>query len=256
MENIKVNFFKRIYKSTYDFSFYQLVEKESFGKAFVYLILFSLLISLVSMIGPISNFNNGINYIVEKLESDIPYFELSNGELYFEGEMPIISVDDEDNIFIIDTTNKTDPSILDDYKKGFYIDKNKLIYKENLIKKEVFEFNDIKEIQITKYDIQKFLPYLKFISIFIMIFIIIGVIIGKLFSSLFVSLIGLIVNSAVKSGLSYKDIYKLGIYSLTLPSIIKLMYKNITFPYSGYIFFFVYYGIVTFYLTKAMTRDS
>lgn len=250
MENVKVRFFSRIYKSITDFSFYSFIKKETLGKAFTYLLLLTLLISLVSIIKPIYELNSGIGLISEYFDTEVPYFELKNGELHVEGEMPIVS-EDEDSIMIINTDQDVDESVLADYDRGVLILKDRLINKQNKSQTREYKFSQLKDFTINKYDVEKYIPYLKSISIFIIIFLPLFTFLGKLFSTLFISLLGLIVNSVAGSKLEYADIYKIGIYSITLPSIIKLLSKFI--PFDIPFFSLIYYGIVVFYMYKAMT---
>lgn len=250
MENVKVRFFSRIYKSITDFSFYSFIKKETLGKAFTYLLLLTLLISLVSIIKPIYELNSGVGLISEYFDTEVPYFELKNGELNVEGDMPIV-FEDEDSIMIINTERDTDVSLLDDYDRGFIVTKYGFINKKSSSHIEKVEFSQLKDFTFNKYDVEKYIPYLKFINIFIIIFLPLFIFIGKLFSTLFISLLGLIVNSVAGSKLEYADIYKIGIYSITLPSIIKLLFKFI--PFDIPFFNLIYYGIVVVYMYKAMT---
>lgn len=252
MEGNKINFFKRIGKSIVNFDFYRIVKNETLGKAFKYLILLCLMIGIISSILTVIPFTKGIDILKDNFVTDIPYFEFDNGELKVESDEPIIIEESEGYIFIVDTTNETDESILDQYEAGMYIGKDRMVTKRNMVQKESFEFSQIKELSFTKYDIQGYIHYLKYFSILIVFFILIWTIIGKLFSTLVISVIGLIINAIVKSELEYSDIYKLGIYSITLPSIIKLITKY-TLPDIPF-FSILYYGIVIFYLVKAMNR--
>lgn len=249
MESQKINFFTKIYRSVTDFSFYRLVLKEPSGKAFLYLLLLSLLFGAIALIEPIVATNKGINIANEFVRNEVPYFVLADGELEVDGDMPIIYEDGSEGI-IIDTTGKTDESILDEYERGVYISKYKLINKQDRIQKRVIEFSQMKDLNITKDDVMSLLPHARWIIAVILVFGIIGMFLGKLISTLLISIIGLIINAMTKAKLEYGNIYKLGIYSITLPTIIKTVINlaDITIPY----FFMIYYGIVVFYLWKTM----
>lgn len=253
MENKKINFFARIEKSISNYDFYRIIVKESVGKAISYLVLFSLIISVLSCIKPIYETNKVLGIVTNYFESDIPYFELKNGELQVEGDMPIV-FEEGSNITVIDTRDEVDESIVDGYQQGFLLTKTKMISKQGIERTE-YSFNDFGKFNFSKEDVQKFLPKLKiFLTPIIIIGIILATILGKLFNSLFVSLIGLIVNGAVKGNLKYDDIYKIGIYSMTLPSIIKLLIKLFPLQHSIFssMFFFIYYGIIVLFITKAV----
>lgn len=253
MENNKINFFTRIGQSISNYDFYRIIVKESLGKAFGYLILFSLMISVLSCIKPVYDTNKAIGLVINHFESDIPYFELKNGELQVEGDMPIV-FENENSIMVIDTRENPDESVIYGYQQGFLVTKTKMVSKEGFEKTE-YTFKDFGAIDFNKKDVQKFLPSLKvFLIPIIIIGIILWTIIGKLLSSLFVSLLGVVVNSMLHGNLKYGDIYKIGIYSLTFPSIIKFIIRLMPYkiPYLSSMFFFIYYGLVILYIVKAI----
>ena len=253
MENKKLNFFTRVTQSISNYDFYRLIVKESVGKAFGFLILFSLMIGALNCIKPIYDTHKTMGLIINYFESDIPYFELNNGELYVEGDMPIV-FENASYIMIIDTRDNPDESILDDYQQGLLITKTKMISKEGIEKME-YTFKDFGAIDFNKEAVQKFLPGLQiFLIPIITIGIILGTIIGMLFSSLFVSLIGVVINSMIHGNLKYNDVYKIGIYSLVFPSMIKWIIKLLPYkiPFLSSMFFFVYYGLVILYIIKAI----
>ncbi|NLK21495.1 MAG: DUF1189 domain-containing protein [Epulopiscium sp.] len=253
MENEKTGFFSKILKSITDFKMYPLIIKESVGRAIGYLVLLSLIIGLLGCIKPIYLTNKVIDMAVKTFESEIPYFNLSNGELTVEDEMPMV-FEQGSQIIIIDTTNQIDKGILNDYYQGFILYKNSMINKQGPQYQEI-KYTDLGNLEFDRDSIKAFMPKLKYIIIpIIIVFVILGAVLGKLFSSLIVSILGLIVNAISKGNLKYDGIYKIGIYSLTLPSIIKLVIKQIPIriPFFGMMFFFAYYAIIIIYIYKAI----
>lgn len=251
MEMSETNFLKKVHKSITDFEFYPLFLKESLGRAFLYLFMISLVFGIIGLSKVAYELNEGINFAVNYVKNDMPYFRFQNGKLNVEGDMPIIIEDGPEGIVVIDTTGKTNESILDKYERGIFINKHKLINKNNPVEKREIEFKQLHGVSFTKNSVIRLLPKLKLVNLIVIIGGIIFIFIGKIFSTLFVSLLGLIINSITKANLEYKDIYKLGIYSITLPTIIKVVANllNYNIPF----FFIIYYGIVIFYLWKSMS---
>ena len=249
MEDQKMSFFQRIFKSITNFEFYTYILKESLGRAFLYLVLLSLLLGAIGLIQPIIGVNEGINLAIQYFQADVPEFTFANGELDVQGEMPII-MGEEESVFIIDTSGQLDATVLDDYESGVFISRYEMISKENGFETRRINFSQLRELSFTKSDVERWLPHLRWIHLIVMIFGLAGAILAKLISTLFISLLGLIVNAVKKAGLSYKDIYKLGIYAITLPAIIKLIIGQM--PFEIPFFSVIYYGVVVFYLWKAM----
>lgn len=251
MEQKKVGFFSRIFYSISKMDFYVTVAKESAGKAFKYLVLFCFLLGAISSITAVVDFFDVISESEEYLTKQIPDFSFENGELHVEGQMPIVANSD-DTVLIVDTSGELDESSLDGYNKGIFISKTYIVSKKNVMQKERIDFAELGALSFTKSSLIAFLPTLKILGFLLPIFIIMGTIIGKLIGSLFVSIITAIVASVKKVNLSYGQTYAIGIYAMTLPSIIKFVANllSITLP----LFFVIYYGIVIFYTINAFSR--
>ncbi|MCT4607565.1 MAG: DUF1189 domain-containing protein [Marinisporobacter sp.] len=252
----KIRFFSRVVKSISDFKFYRLVQKESLGKAFLYLLILSLLIGFIGTLPPILDLNKISNQVVDyiKTNPDIPDFTFENGILEVAGDEPyIVELPEENynNIVVIDTKEQTDRSILDDYNAGVYITRDRIIMKKSEIETKERSLSTFSFLTLTKENIQKLTSYIVLIAAgFLIIFSLIGDVMGKLVSTLLISILGLIVNAVTKANIGYKDIYKLGIYAITLPAIIQLLLNmlSLNIPF----FNLIYYGIVMGYLWKIM----
>jgi hypothetical protein len=164
--------------------------------------------------------------------------------------MPIVT-GDINNVIIVDTTGGTDENALDKYKSGILILKSKIIQKENSLQKREYNLKEFGTLTLTKSDVQGWIPLLKIINLFIVLFGYIGFFTGKLLSALVLALIGLIISGSMKLHKDFGDLYKISIYSLTLPIIIKVLLSviNYTIPY----FFIIYYGVAIFYIWKSLS---
>jgi len=251
MDQTKIGFFQKLFYSITSFDFYKKVIKESIGKAVIYLLLLSVLLSLFSIIQPMVGFLNGVDVLSKTFARDIPDFEFINGELSVTGEMPMVIGEESGQVLIIDTSGQLDATALDDYTSGVFLSKTYAINKTDAVKTERYDFKELEALKFTKQQIAGFLPYLKYFTLLIILVILAGTIIGKLISSLIVSVIGLIVNASTKSTLLYGEIYRIGVYAMTLPSIIKVImrFSPVKIPF----FFVIYYFIITIYLVKAFS---
>ena len=210
-----MGFFSRIYYSIVSFDKYRYFLRQRTGKAVIYLLLISLVIGIINFIPAINEYNKIIDSLIANFDSKVPEFEFANGKLAVSGNMPII-IDDSGATIIIDTSPGAEEVILEDYDTVILITSDKIIQK-NYVDKTVTNLNTMQGVVLTKDSIKQTLPIMKPLGIFIFIFGGIFFICGKFISALIISLIGLTINSIKKTNLSYRSVFKLSIYSLTLP---------------------------------------
>ncbi len=215
MDEPNMGFFSRIYYSMAGFGRYRYFLRQSTGKAVVYLLLITLVLGVITLIPTVHEYNKVVDGLIANFDSKIPDFSFANGKLEVSGKMPII-IDDGGATIIIDTTPNAEESILDVYDSVMLITSDRIIQK-NYVNKRVTELNTLQGVVLTRDSVKQILPLMKALIIFIFIFGGIFFICGKFISALFISLIGLIINSARKTNLSYRSIFKISVYSLTLP---------------------------------------
>lgn len=244
MEKEKIPFFKKMFYSITKFEYYPSIVKEGLGRAFLYLVIISLIFGLIEGISIGYTINKGVASFTEEVEKGLPDFTLENGQLEVQGKMPMVLDENDESIFIIDVSGQTTPDILDNYNEGILILKDKVIQKRNFVETRVYRFGDYKDFTITKDKIMGWLPILKGIGIIIGILTFLFFIIRKMFSALILAVIGLIISSIQKVKLSFGQLYSIGIYVLTLPIILDtfISLSTINFPW------YLYYGLAIIYM--------
>ena len=247
MERGSISFFNKLFYSIAKFDKYPSMLKEGAGKAFIYLLLFTLLFGSVSSIRVGYQVVDGISSFSDEIKRDVPDFSFSNGELQVEGEMPIVIDETSDNLVMIDVTNNTSIGVLEPYETGFIFLKDRLIVKTNRYDTRELVYADF-DLYLTKEGTVEFLSNLKWVGFVVGFIAIVVFLIGKLISSLIMTLLGLIIMSVQKVKLSFGQLYSLGIYTLTLPIIVDLFlsFFHIDLP------FYVYYGIALVYVWFAI----
>ena len=91
---------------------------------------------------------------------------------------------------------------------------------------------------------------MKPIGVFVFVFMGIFFILGKFISALIISLLGRAINSAKRTNLSYKGIFKISVYAMTLPLLIctALDFVPLRIPFIWVLFYaiaFIYvYGAI------------
>ncbi|MEN6315986.1 MAG: DUF1189 domain-containing protein [Clostridiaceae bacterium] len=247
MGESRIGFFSSIYYSIAGFSKYRYFLRNSTGRAIVYLLIISLVIGVITLVPEVNLFNKTIDELVTNIDTTIPDFTFADGKLEVKATMPII-IDNGGTAIVIDTSPDAE-KILDSYDMIILITSDKIIQK-NYVDKSVTNLSNFQGLVMTRDSIRQVLPVMKPIGIAVFLFLGIFFICGKFISALIVSIIGLIINSVKNTRLSYHNIFKISVYSLTLPfllsTVLDLVPVNIPFkPLLVYVIASVYvYGAI------------
>lgn len=246
------SFWMKIVSSVEGIKHYEDVLKETTGKAVLYLLLISLLFGAVGSLREAFEANVGISEFMKVYKDKCPNFELKNGELNVDGSMPIV-LEDADNYVVIDTTNSTNPDILDSHNKGILLLKDKMIQKKNGVQTEVTDFKSLQEFTINKNIVNRYLPFAKVIIPLIFLWNILGYFLGGLLSSLLLALFALIINGIFKTKLKYGQLYSLSIYALTASFIINTLFKILNLQHFSF-YWLIYHIIAYVYIGFALSK--
>lgn len=247
-----INFFKKVWYSTTKFDKYIEMAEEGVKKSTKYLVkiilLFALIISIIGIYDTNLKLDEGLKYIAQ----DLPDFTYSNNQLNIDVTEVIRG---EDTIFdlgniIVDTVTEEE-DIIQEYKKeiaesekrtGIIILKNKIIQVVETNENEEVKTNEISygyvattllgktTSEFSKADILAFLDGTGRIYISVVNFLIY---ILAYFMTYFASTIvyvfllaitGNITALITKVRLKFRTIYSISVYSLTLPTILSLIY--------------------------------
>lgn len=246
-------FLNKLKSSLLDANFASRIKAEEVGKSVKYLLILMLIIGSGIMIKAEIGIYAAAKEGVETLKTKFPGFELKDGHLKCQGAMPFIlntkpGDDEKDAVFIIDTSGKTTAEILDRYKSGLFFSESKVVYKKDAFETKTYNLSDIK-VNFTKADLINginnwTIPALVFIFLISLFFIFVA----KLLGVFLLSILGVIMNKLLKAELDYQTIFKICVYAIVLPSIIKfgLGILDINIPY----FWILYYGIAAFYIFR------
>ncbi|HEX2947626.1 MAG TPA: DUF1189 domain-containing protein [Clostridia bacterium] len=250
MDESKMGFFSRLYYSITSFDKYRNFLRQSTGKAVVYLLILSLFAAVGISIKAGIESNKFIDEVITYVSVKIPDFELANGKLAVKGQMPIV-LEDGAYPIIIDTRPDADESILDKYDTAMLITSDK-IFQKNFVDKRVTDLSAFQGMALNRESFQKALPLMKSLIYVGVVFVGIIIICGKFITALIVSLLGLIVNSARNTRLTYRSIFKISVYSMTLPVILGTVIDLVlpAFPYKWLLF----YAITFVYIFGALNN--
>ncbi|HTY13382.1 MAG TPA: DUF1189 domain-containing protein [Candidatus Omnitrophota bacterium] len=220
------------------------LKRQPFFKAILYLFVIVLIFGTISVVPVVIDFNVWVTNAQALFRDKAPDFTFDRGELKVQGKMPVIVDRDKTGIVIIDTSGKSDESALDQYESGVLITRDKMINKKSRLEVRTYNFEAIKDWKFTKSDVAKWLPLLRWFSAAIVFFALGGAFVFKLLDAFILALIGLLACRIMDFKLSFNDLYKFGIYYLTLPIILQtlLAVTGIEAPYFTLIYFLAALG--------------
>ena len=230
-----MNVFKEMVLSIYSYGSYSQFLKNKKGKVFGFGLLLMLIYVLAVYIIPATINMASPNGFIQSFEETVPDFELKNGTLWVEEEIEI----DQGRTYIWIDTNPIyvfyDADEMAEYLRGYpqaiLMDSEKMIVKNN---GEVLQmYYDELGWEFSRDKLADLLPMLYVMYYIMMIFGYIWMTALFFFGVLFVALLGMIVASAMKFQITYGQLYVLGIYSRTLPLLIKTLVSYLPFsiPY-------------------------
>ena len=235
----KMNFFNRIITSIKDFDKYQIFALEKLGTAIKYLalimIIFALLVSSVFTYKFSSSINNGISYIKNNI-NDITY---QNGKLSINSNEEIKIKNNEEIIqeIIINTNGSVENqdnynNEISKYQSAIILLNDRVIYKNELINQTMeYMYTDIIQAsEFNKEDIINFIENFSMINLYSMFFTIVFIyvyiiyFISTILDAVMLAILGFIFARIVGIKIKFKATFNMGVYALTLPIILNIIY--------------------------------
>lgn len=252
MKKKEMGFFKKFLNSLSNFKAYNTFLSQTTGKAVLYMLILCAFLSIVNCLSLTSYLNSYLPHFKEELEKNVPEFNFKNGNLTFEGDMPIVIKNEEANIIVyIDTENPIDNSVLDDYYNGFLITSDSLCVKQGLNSQSI-NLSSFNGINLDKNTLVDFVPSkipIFFIIVYYIFFVLFSFLSKLIGAFIILGIAGTILSKIMKKPLKYSESFRLGLYALTVPILISticflLTFVGIIIPFPGYIS----YGIAIIYL--------
>ncbi len=235
--NRKMGFFERVYKSIVNFDTYTRFATEPISKAMKYLAILVLLLSIIITTFYIvlfkSKITEGIEYLNENIE-DINFnnkmFSYNNGEYSIYDEegniVPIIIVDTSDQPNIEEYKDKVKL-----YNYGFILLRDNItIYVSTAGTDEQFTTIPYSDYGIENMSKEEILNNLSNPTIYVFFAVVMFVVefveyyIYILLNAITLAIIGQILAIILRLKMKFSETYKMGIYALTLPTLLELIY--------------------------------
>jgi len=270
-----MSFLKKIKNSIYSPTFYSGIPQKSFGSAIGYFLLLSLFLTIIQSIVPVWKFSTEgqmeikkfVNKVTDiyppELELKIQKGKVSTNviEPYF---VPLPFAKDKteniSNLIVIDTKTPFSIDQFNQYKTFVWITEDSVITRNE----GKIQVNDLSKAPNTTINrafvvsqINKFSPWLKFITPLVIIGILIGIYImysGRLIYLLLLAVTIWILAKLFKKPLTYGGSYKIGLHAITLGFFVDLLFGWIHF--SGFPFMFTLISLLVVFVNFLQTQKE
>ena len=269
----KQGFFKKVWYSITKIERYPEMAAQGLGKAFSYICKVVAILAIIICFGSMYQAYQILQEGVAYLQNEFPEFSYSDGILSVDSEDPI-TISAEDSYVgkaIIDTKTE-DQQIVNQYISeieqsgdGIVVLNNRVIVKTSSISGTIsYEYDQmLNQVGITEFNKQDLINYINssqmynfYISIFLTIFVysFAMYLLTTLLNAVFLAVFGYLVTWIAKIRMRFVAVFNMAVYSLTLSTILNMMYIaiNIFVPFSMEYFQVMYVTVAAIYLIAAI----
>lgn len=224
-------FFTSLYRSLFDFRWLK-ERKNNAGASWSYFFLFLFLLAGLTAIPFFLQMPSGLKEMRILAEKNVPDFkaEWKSGELSITQLVQPFVWNEKNFSMVIDTATTTNLQLKNLLKSptdsGILVTKDRVeIYDVSKNSSRVQFWKDFPDYSITKTGILAYADKwlspvsLYLISALLFLGIYIGLVISKLFILLFVTILVFIINNLAKKGWTFRQLFYVGLFAMTLPSI-------------------------------------
>lgn len=249
-----MNVFKEMVLSVYSYDSYSDFLKNKKGKVFGFGVLLVLIYFLITVLIPFMVSMGTPSAIQRALWENVPDFELKDGTLWVAdvvelnsgGSYIYINTDPSFRLVDIEGIEETARA----YMNVLIMDSEQMFIKSSTDMQAAYY--DELGLEFTRDDLIQFIPMIYMIGVISVIFAYVWMVALFFFGVLFVALIGMMVASAMNFRITFGQLYLLGVYSRTLPLIIKAAVSFL--PFNIPFFWVVNFGLSVFILAMAMRK--
>ena len=230
-----MNIFKEMLLSTYSYKSYPQFLNNKKSKVVCFSLLFMLLYFSITILAPCFNFLIKTGSFGTFLDNYVPNFSLTREVFWVETP---VEYDMGDSYICVDTSPNfyfhSAEDISETLSKYSYIilmDSEKIILKDDTMMKEIY-CSDL-GIEFSREDVVAFIPFLYLIIVLFLILAFIFMTAGFFLGVLVIAFLAMFIGSRMKYALSFRQLYQLGVYSRTLPLILKAVCSlfSVDFPW-------------------------
>lgn len=270
-EELKKGFFKKVWYSIDKIERYAELSAEGLKSALKYLAMLILVIGVIAAASTIYKTSLVVNKISQYIDQKIPNLTYSENTLKVENSEAIIDENEEFGKIIVDTNTDDEQQInkyvsdVKDEENAVIILKNKLILKTSGVSGSAnYNYEDLfGQMGITEFNKQQLVDYLTgstmfkyysnlFLTLFIYAFAV--YLINTLFYIIIISMVGFLATMILKLKIRFVAVFNMAVYSITLPTILNIIYiiVNTFYKYAISYFDVMYVMISTIYILAAI----
>jgi Protein of unknown function (DUF1189) len=216
-----MNIFVQFYKSLFSPKDIALYRHQGIGKTILYVFFLTLLSVLPTIFYTGAGIVSGFNAIDKTIDSELPDFEIADGQLHTDEKVPV-TINKENFTIIVDSTGTIDPAVLTEGSNMIALLANEVyILAEG--QEQRYPYSMLSNGTISKNDLSGFLDSAE--SLMPIIIPLIGIVIyifaaGIRFIEIsLLALAGLLIKKALSKKLEYRHLWRMSAYSITLPTI-------------------------------------
>lgn len=270
-KELKKGFFKKVWYSIDKIERYAELSAEGLKSALKYLAILVMIIGVISSASTIYKTSLVVNKISQYIDQKVPNLTYSENTLKVENSEAIIDENEEFGKIIIDTNTDDEQQInkyvsdVKDEENAVIILKNKLILKTSGVSGSAnYNYEDLfGQMGITEFNKQQLIDYLTgstmfkyysnlFLTLFIYAFAV--YLINTLFYIIIISMVGFLATMILKLKIRFVAVFNMAVYSITLPTILNIIYiiVNTFYKYAISYFDVMYVMISTIYILAAI----
>lgn len=216
-----MNIFKQFYRSLFSPRDIASYRTQGVGKTVVYLILLTIIASIPTLYYMTKGINEAIHTFTMTLEEEVPDFSISNNTLVMDEKEPTI-IEKSDITIVVDSTGTYDPSRISSYGNSVALLKNEFVI-VTAGQTQMMDYSSFGNLTLTKDEVVSFLESMDTMSTIIITLIVVTyilfMIIYKTFQTLILAIFGNLFSKIFGRTLSYTAIWKITVYSTTIPVI-------------------------------------
>jgi maltodextrin utilization protein YvdJ len=200
-------------------SAYEEFKKKKLTKVLLYLLIFSLFTGFFFASAFQTRYSEIITLIPENYDSKFPDFKIENGELTTDKSEKVV-IEKNKVAIIFDTSSSADENALYEYKKGALLLKDRVVIKTSRFGKMEKKWIDIINGNLNKEKVREYLGIIPSMLVLLTVFSMVGLVLLNVILSLFIALIFTLVKRFWKKKLSFSEVFKMTVHSLTLPMVL------------------------------------
>lgn len=227
-----MNIFQQFYKSLFSPKDIALFRFQGIGKTILYVFFLTLLSIIPTVFYSSTAIVDSLNAVDETIDSELPDFQIKDGELLTDQEAPV-TINKNGFAIIVDSTGTVKPSAFSNSDNTIALLKND-IYIIAAGQEQSYPYSMLTNGTLTRESLSDYLASAKSLVPIIIPLIAIVIYIftaGIRFIEISIlALIGLLIKNALRKNLQYRHLWRMSAYSITLPAVFFTIMASLQTP--------------------------